>query len=735
MTAYSQATFMPDAGRRGTEDGRSFASTAHDHGLDNYRRDVLDPNYRLAPTRYEIEQGDHAYHSRGQTMKERLQQRKMTDVTCGCIFLFFWCGMFYTTSIALANGDPRRLSHGFDYQGRLCGVSAPVSNKTLLYWPDASRMDLTLCVEECPGATAKRVDILRETVVSQDHRRPKATTEILRQDVTLMTYPSKEVGGRYCLPLGSTPELAHLSRSILAQQEHSLMALMMNSFRDICNAWSILLFMLPVSMAVGYAYVLLLRFCARNVLNIGLAALILFSAAFSYHCLHHVAQSRSQAEAMLGQYPDRPQDVVWFIGVASALLCFLLLCSGYSMLSRTERISAVVEASSDTMWSVNFMLFMPVLEILLKAVYTVVWMCLASYVISNGDIVGTSIDVGGHRLNGLVRSFSYSTSQKMMMVFYILGYCWGLEFIGMVFKFAISFAVATWYFEPCRPDMTKAEVKPEVWQNGFTYAFYYHIGSLCVGAALSLALYIFMPIHIINEFLWGKTHTSPNPVVKAIEYSCTCFNKCTQEIVSYVNKGAIVEMVLRGDHDFFTSSGSSVRVMRNAEPSIGSLHRVTFIFQLVGVVTSAAVGAYTTIWFTSTVNIFADRNSKYFLENRIGIACTAGIISMAVSTVFMWTLDLVADSLLFCWLVEGEDDRFHERFAPKLFRNAVRFEDFHEQGRLGVIKGGGSLAYEGMHQGGGGYDGSQYMHTTGSPASKNQRSAAVTWSDTSHLTR
>lgn len=639
------------------------------------------------------------HHIRGMTMKERMQMRKMTDVACGCGFFIFWCFMGMVASIGLNNGDPRRLYHGFDYEGRLCGVNASVANKTLLYWPDQSRMDLPVCVDRCPGNRIHSISVPRESVVVT-HGTDFVRTEIMRQDAILMTYPSREVSGRFCVPAAPG---SNISRSIMEQMEFSPMAMFTDSVRDICNAWSVLIFMLPLSMAVGYGYIILLRYCARTVLNIVLASLILGTAAVSFFCLYFVGHNPSLADTLLGEYTDHPVRVVWMVGVLSAVLCFFLLCAGYSFWMRVEKISAVVEVAGDAMWSVQLLLAMPVLEVILKGMYTVIWMVFASYVLSNGDMTGSHLDVEGHRLQGLVRTFGYSLEQKIMIMFYCIGYFWGLEFFSMLFRFVMSYAVSIWYFQPCRADMSKPEVSPEVWRNAFTYALYYHLGSLTIGAAVTVLLYVFMPVNILLEWWLSVTYQYTNPVVKAIVYSCTCCVKCVSEIVSYVNKGAIVEMVLRGDHDFFAAAGSAMRVMRTAEDSIVSLHGVTIVFQIVGLVTTTAVGGFGTWWFTGTVNIFADQHSEYYLENRLGITIIAGLIAMSVSMVFMWTLDQAADTLVFCWLVEGEDDRTHQTFAPKLLRNVVRFDDWNpsKDGRMVRGLSHGNYPYEGMIPGSG----------------------------------
>merc|ERR1719162_1681606 len=139
-------------------------------------------------------------------------------------------------------------------------------------------------------------------------------------------------------------------------------------------------------------------------------------------------------------------------------------------------------------------------------------MIFASYVVSNGDMVGSHIEIEGHHLHGLVRTFSYSPTQKLMILCYCVGYLWGLEFVSMLFRFVVSYAVAIWYFQPCRADMSKPEVHPEVWKSGFGYALYYHLGSLTLGAAVSILLYIFMPINLFLEWGLVKTHQYTNPV-------------------------------------------------------------------------------------------------------------------------------------------------------------------------------------------------------------------------------
>ena len=50
------------------------------------------------------------------------------------MFVTFLAGMGWVAQYALENGDARRLSHGFNFKGKLCGVSPGFEHKPYLYY-------------------------------------------------------------------------------------------------------------------------------------------------------------------------------------------------------------------------------------------------------------------------------------------------------------------------------------------------------------------------------------------------------------------------------------------------------------------------------------------------------------------------------------------------------------------------------------------------------------------------
>merc|ERR1719183_1536182 len=60
--------------------------------------------------------------------------RRCTDLSCCFCWLLYMIVMLTILCWALQHGDVRRLTHGTDYYGRICGVSAGVENQPWLYW-------------------------------------------------------------------------------------------------------------------------------------------------------------------------------------------------------------------------------------------------------------------------------------------------------------------------------------------------------------------------------------------------------------------------------------------------------------------------------------------------------------------------------------------------------------------------------------------------------------------------
>merc|ERR1719261_2138495 len=103
---------------------------------------------------------------------DTMAPRSHTDVPCCGLYILFMVGMGWIIIYSLQNGDPRRLTHGMDYQGRLCGVHGDVTDRPYIFWcresnesalglasdkdfrqgsyPTDLLLQNPICVEKCP---------------------------------------------------------------------------------------------------------------------------------------------------------------------------------------------------------------------------------------------------------------------------------------------------------------------------------------------------------------------------------------------------------------------------------------------------------------------------------------------------------------------------------------------------------------------------------------------------------
>merc|ERR1719191_2575661 len=95
---------------------------------------------------------------------DAMNKRKITDPICLLVFILFWC----VTSRGFQRGDPRRMYHGMDYLGHMCGVDPGYENLPLLYWPKLTEvppdpdeaLNYPICKDACPTAYSIQPDVL-----------------------------------------------------------------------------------------------------------------------------------------------------------------------------------------------------------------------------------------------------------------------------------------------------------------------------------------------------------------------------------------------------------------------------------------------------------------------------------------------------------------------------------------------------------------------------------------------
>lgn len=591
---------------------------------------------------------------------DRMGARRTTDLCCLVVFGLFWALVFTIVRSALHDGNPERLFHGFDYHGSLCGVDDDVLNKPLIYWPDPAAPMYPICIDRCPVNESSLVPFPIERVSSWlKHDNVTEITEIETTEEMRPTYPSILAGGIFCLPASSLEEDDD-AHAPLRQRVNAADDPLLAMFKDLCCAWLVLLLVVTLSVGAGYAYFFLLKFCAR-VLTFGtLSLLVALLGGVAFYALG-TAGAPGRDAVLWGSFGGDPawtRHLVGWVAVGMLGALLLLLCCFFTTLQRAV---GCIEASCDAMWALPHMLMMPSLEIGMKILFALQWLSLFAWVLTNGVITAPTAFVDGVPVHGLVFDFSYTAQQRCGIAIYVLSLLWGLETIHFCFQLVVGHVVAVWYFTPCRPDLSKRPVDGNVWAKALWAALRYHLGSIALAAAL---LSSFRLANAIFGYI-ARQAKGTNRAAAAIGHAFMGCVWCYEEVVRYINKNSLIEMVLRST-DFFTSAGVASRRLECALPEAAALNGITIFFQILGNVAITGIGAYAALWSVSNLDVYSDPASAWYLERPLLVVAVALLLSNLVATVCMAAFDMTSDTLLFCWL--HDTDEGAAEFAPAPLR-------------------------------------------------------------------
>lgn len=622
----------------------------------------------LAPTRTREEHEKELLGEESEPLS-KINTRTTTDSCCCFVLIAFWIGMVYITYLSLLDGDPRRLYHGFDYHGRLCGVDPNVEDKPLIYWPDPRFYQYPVCMAACPTDETDLVLFPHEDVTQEyDESSGSTFTEIVTYEDHIPTYRSHRIGGRFCMPSFTSGISRNVTEQMIAEQTESPVAELQDSWEDLANAWFVLAGAVPFSVVIGYAYFHLLNSCARYLTWAALVTPILLSMALSVYCVV-VSRSEGAAEALIGDYVGNPVLVIEAVGlVAAALTCGLAIVV-WCLHSKVQRVVACIEASCEAMEALPWLLTMPIFEICMKLVFAAAWVVPFAWVVSSGEISAPDVEIRGLEVQGLVRSFTYTNQQQINIGYFVFGLIWGLEIMTALCQFVVSYAVVVWYYTPYKDGIKPTYEGPRgivIMSRGMRFATGYHMGSLALGAFI---VSVFRFIRWMLEIISAQAKASGNKVAEMMASACMCCIWCFEEIVRYINKNAIIQMVIKST-DFFHSAGAALELLLSSSAEVVALNGITFVFQCLGAAVITCAGSSAAFWLTDSLEIFVSPDSERFLENRVLVVVVAGLISLLVAGAFMFIFDLVSDTLLFCYLDDMKDGK-PEDYAPKQLRDLV----------------------------------------------------------------
>jgi len=569
----------------------------------------------------------------------RATRHTCTDIPCCILFLVAVGWLIYVFIWGHVNGDIRRLYHGINGEGQVCGVDDAVSDKGLLYW--------------CPvwnSTTLASVDLVNPVCVSSC---PSDGVEVPECASTPISFASQELMARYCIP--DTSVYTDVSNSISDIYFNDYNVAAWEKLSSIPSAWPVFLVTFFVALIIGYCYMFLLKCFAEPL--IWASILLSIIGLISFGVFLWITSSSLGAQNTLDVASDAEITkglavVMWILAGAMMLLtcCF---CNSIRLAA------AVIEVAVDVMWEMPTLLVLPGCKSVVKAFSYLLLMYGFLVVWTVADITTFG--------DGLYRHFTHDALQWCYIVSYCFCMFWILAFLTALYQFTVAFAVQEYYFDE---DVNCCGVSSIL--KGALYGCTLHVGSIAFGSAI---VAIIETLDKILQFIENENkHSANNPCVSMLVCCCMCWLDCVKSCVEFINKNAYIDIAV--------TSNSFCWAARNALATIASfggamliLNGATWIFSLIAT-TVIVVSCGLISDMILQLDSFTNNESDYFVDDPTLATVIACGLAFLISLTFMSIFDMTSDTLLYCF---GHDVRTGKNtgHAPAALRDLIRTYKSH----------------------------------------------------------
>mmetsp|Transcript_102922 Transcript_102922/g.266069 ORF Transcript_102922/g.266069 Transcript_102922/m.266069 type:complete len:630 (-) Transcript_102922:102-1991(-) len=560
-----------------------------------------------------------------------------TDVPCCLIFVVSLVAFGFLFFSAVREGDVRRLFHGIDSEGKICGVDSPVEDKNYLYWCSHAnfaelsqgnfKLGQPVCVETCPTGSSADVSACFSTG-GETNTEAYATTAFLE---------------RYCIP--SESSLRGLAGHITSTYLDDLDTTFTEGLSSVPVGWPVILATFGVAVLLGYVHLSLLRCCAKLLLWLSILGTILVLGAGGFYLWANAGKLSNRIPDGVN-LPEQATEHEGQVTRVVAILCWVLAgvaaCVACCMHSSIDAASACIQVACSAIFDMPSLLLAPVLKAVAKVVAFMVLLYGFLNLYSMGEVVTSGLGDGVHR------HFAHSNKQLLILFLYVLMAYWILCFMNALYQFMVAYAVAQYYYEPHDEDGDKMVEGCCVAWEGFHVGISFHSGSLAFGSFLMAFLHALQKACEYAEM--KNKEGGDNKVVSCVLCVCGCCIGCLKEVVGFINKSAYIDIAINSS-SFCTAARSALAMIVELAGAMAILNGATYVFAFFGSALITLIsGAFAIL--ACRVGPFADPTSKYHIDAPLPVALVSMCVAFLVSLAFMHVFDMASDTLLYCYGVD-----------------------------------------------------------------------------------
>lgn len=609
---------------------------------------------------YEVEPVDNALEN------GPLASRKCRDVPCCLLFLAFLGGMIGIAAWGYSQGHPTLIGRGYDSAGNMCGVDSGYENYPYLYFPVPFKghLDKTVCLSSCPTqasasplschTNADYTTCVGTSANSSDMAKDYASNNLK----SFYIYDTTGYVSRFCLP--NLQELASEAAGTVLKTD-----VLEQWISDIRETWPVIAISIAVAFVIGFAYMVLLRYCSGVLTWFAILAFIAGTAILGWRFYESAKKLESATESVAsGNDSDSStsktvlmQKIIAYICWGVAGFTFLaVLC----LFNRIRLAIAVMKAAADYVKDTPSVFLVPPITVAILLIFYAFWSSAAIFLVSSGDatqIQGTALG-----------TFTYNKTLKRLMIYHLFALLWVNAFIIAATQFVLASSTALWYFSQGTGQANKATLRTSVKR-----LFRYHFGSIAFG---SLILAIIQFIRLVLAYIQAQSKKLEGKDGKIIKYTLACLScylLCFEKIIKFLNKNAYIQIALSGK-SFWGATKDAFHLIVHNPLRLGVVSSIGSIFVLFGKVFIAAITALIAFLVLTNWDRYSEQIYSPFIPTLMVF-----IFAYAVGAVFMTVYGLAADAILACFIVDEQINKQKNappRHCPKTLRD---FLDEHRK--------------------------------------------------------
>ena len=153
-----------------------------------------------------------------------------------------------------------------------------------------------------------------------------------------------------------------------------------------------------------------------------------------------------------------------------------------------------------------------------------------------------------------------------------------------------------------------------------------------------------------------------NSTVESASEQLDLLSRIYTRFLEFLGQGAYIEIVLHST-DFLSGSVKSFKAAVAEGGRMGQLSGALFVFQFLGQVGIAAIAALCChLSIISNPVLYSD-DSSWYIANPWLIVVIAVILSLHVAAAFTTTLDVVSETLIYCWYIAKNLPQLHSGYG------------------------------------------------------------------------